>query len=280
MAKEDFCFTYYDGDAARDKAHMTRLCRGGYDDLISMQRKVGHMDLDVIKMVLSSDFDACWKSLQFILKQDNEGKYFIEWVDKSIEKMKINAQKNKKKIDEYWQGVKDGTILRNNKSIQQYKKKDTNVIPLENENEDENGIEDLEKGVQGEKPFGAVMQQKFIEVNPGYPQRPGQDIPAMVEFANIICQEQGFTNDFFNITTQEKNTILHEWGRVAEWYRDFGNNRSLDTLSRFKLQEIISELKNGKKNGTKKNYGGSNGSGGKLSSTAVIEPGKAFNTVL
>ncbi len=40
MAKEDFCFTYYDGDAARDMAHMNRLERGAYTDVIISQRKI------------------------------------------------------------------------------------------------------------------------------------------------------------------------------------------------------------------------------------------------
>lgn len=94
MAKEDFCFTYYDGDAARDVAHMTRLCRGAYHDLVIMQRKVGPMTMGQIKMVLSSDFDTCWPSIEFILKTTDDQKYFIEWVEKSVKKHKhLNAGK-------------------------------------------------------------------------------------------------------------------------------------------------------------------------------------------
>ena len=55
MAKEDFCFTYYDGDAARDMSHMTRLQRGAYGDIISAIRKFGHISLDQARMILPID---------------------------------------------------------------------------------------------------------------------------------------------------------------------------------------------------------------------------------
>ena len=43
MAKADFCFTYYDGDATRDMAHMNRLERGAYTDVVIQQRQRGHL---------------------------------------------------------------------------------------------------------------------------------------------------------------------------------------------------------------------------------------------
>src|SRR6185436_10497627 len=131
MAKEDFCFTYYDGDAARDKAHMSRLERGAYDDLISAQRKRGHLSLDDIKKVLSKDFEECWPSLQWVLKIDSEQKYFIEWVDKSLEKMRSHSKKQKEKADKRWhEPGNPETMPRHNHGIH-------SAVPLE----DVNGIE-------------------------------------------------------------------------------------------------------------------------------------------
>lgn len=130
MAKEDFCFTYYDGDAARDKAHMTRLERGAYDDIISAQRKRGHLSIEDIKRVLSKDFETCWSSLEWILQKDESGKYFIEWVDKSIEKMRFNSKKQKEKADKRW--GKDATAMpQHNNGID-------SVMPLENGNGNKN----------------------------------------------------------------------------------------------------------------------------------------------
>jgi hypothetical protein len=133
MAKEDFCFTYYDGDAARDMQHMDRLTRGAYNDLIIMQRKVGKLEMKHIKMVLGSDFEKCWSGLEFILKADNE-KYFIEWVEVSVEKSKENSKKNKKKIEDYWnseKGKERKKILNSFQNDTMVSKKNTNVIPLE-----------------------------------------------------------------------------------------------------------------------------------------------------
>lgn len=142
MAKEDFCFTYYDGDAARDKAHMTRLERGGYDDIISAQRKFGHLTIDVIKRVLGSDFISCWTNIELVMRQDEDGKYFIEWVDRSLQIMRAGSKKQKDKITQYWADVKSGKIQRKQKTntteIPQNKKTDTVDIPLENDNGDEN----------------------------------------------------------------------------------------------------------------------------------------------
>jgi len=87
MAKEDFCFTYYDGDAARDMAHMNRLERGAYSDLIVSQRKFGRLSMSLIKKTLGHDFDQVWESLEVVLKVEDE-KYYIEWLDTSVLKMK------------------------------------------------------------------------------------------------------------------------------------------------------------------------------------------------
>lgn len=258
MAKEDFCFTYYDGDAARDVAHMTRLCRGAYHDLISMQRKVGHLDMDTIRMVLSSDFDNCWSSLKFILKQDPEGKFYVEWVENSIAEMKKNAAKNKKKIVEYWAGVKAGTIPRNKKTdttVQpQYENVYTNEIHLEDVNGNEDG--NIGKGGTGGKtendelPCAFLMSQKFLKTNPGYVAMPSKDMPAIIDFANFLALQLEISNECPHFTPEEKNRVLHEWGRFCDWYKLKGGNDDIAYIVKFKLQKTYAEIKNGNTIGT------------------------------
>jgi hypothetical protein len=92
MAKEDFCFTYYDGDAARDTTHMNRLERGAYHDMVISQRKFGHLSLDQVKKILGRDFAECWPAIELIMKVDTEGKFFIEWLDTSIQKMRVQSK--------------------------------------------------------------------------------------------------------------------------------------------------------------------------------------------
>jgi hypothetical protein len=129
MARENFCFTYYDGDAARDKAHMTRLERGGYDDIISAQRKRGHLSTSDLKRVLGKDFDECWPSIEWILKKDEEGKFFIEWLEISVKKGAKFSEHQRENVQKRWE--------KNTNVIPNEYQKNTNVIPLEDEDEDE-----------------------------------------------------------------------------------------------------------------------------------------------
>jgi len=99
MAKTDFCFTFYDGDASRDMSHMNRLERGAYTDVMISQRKFGRLSLLMIKKTLGKDYESVWESLEMVLKKE-EDKYFIEWLDVSIEKMKnqsLHQSENGKK---------------------------------------------------------------------------------------------------------------------------------------------------------------------------------------
>lgn len=93
MAKEDFCYTHYDGDEARDMTHMNRTERGAYTDIRMFQRKVGHLSIDQIKKVLSKDFEECWPAIELIMKVDNDGKYYIEWLENSLARAKKHSGK-------------------------------------------------------------------------------------------------------------------------------------------------------------------------------------------
>lgn len=94
MAKEDFCFTFYDGDACRDMSHMNRLERGAYADLIISQRKFGWLTYDQIKKTLGRDFDEVWPAINLVLVYSElEQKYYIDWLAKSIDEMRAHAKK-------------------------------------------------------------------------------------------------------------------------------------------------------------------------------------------
>lgn len=149
VAKEDFCFTYYDGDAARDKAHMNRLQRGAYDDIISAQRKRGHLSIDDIKRVLSGDFDLCWPALEWVLKVDEQQKFFIEWVDKSIEKMRKHSEKQKEKVNVRWGKNKSNEYQNDTTVLPRYSNGIDPVIPLEDGNGNEDVIESVLEGGMG-----------------------------------------------------------------------------------------------------------------------------------
>lgn len=97
MAKADFCFNFYDGDAARDMAHMNRLERGAYMDVMIQQRQRGHLSTEDLKKFLSRDFDAVWQALEWVLKKDHDGKFFIEWLEASELRSKTHSKLQKER---------------------------------------------------------------------------------------------------------------------------------------------------------------------------------------
>lgn len=131
MAKEDFCFTFYDGDAARDMAHMNRTERGCYMDIIISQRKFGRLTLDQVKKILSKDFDECFPAIELVLIKDEDNKLYIEWLDTSIVTKKKHSKKQKENIGKRWNKSGNTKLIPN----------DVLVIPLGNGNEYGNGIE-------------------------------------------------------------------------------------------------------------------------------------------
>jgi DNA-binding transcriptional MerR regulator len=129
---KDPAFLFYDGDAARDVSHMNRLERGAYFDLIQAQRKFGGLTVEQIRKVLGKDFEEVWPALELILYKTETDKFYIEWVQVSIENRKQFAERQRKRIQDYWNEKKNNNdsneIPRNNHGI-------TTDIPLENENE-------------------------------------------------------------------------------------------------------------------------------------------------
>jgi hypothetical protein len=130
MAK-DPAFLFYDGDAARDVSHMNRLERGAYFDLIQAQRKFGGYTMEQARKILGKDFEACWGSLELILSIEGD-EFYIEWVRNSILQRKEHAEKQRKRIQDYWDKQKqNGDIPRNYHGT-------SAVLPLEEEKENAN----------------------------------------------------------------------------------------------------------------------------------------------
>lgn len=135
MAKADFCFTYYDGDASRDMAHMNRLERGAYHDIIISQRKFGHLTKDQIQKILGRDFVSCWDSISLILKE-KDGKFFIEWLDNSEQKAKKHAR---------FQSEKRKGKTKQQPDLTEHKPNETKQQPLGDGNGDVFGSEENNK---------------------------------------------------------------------------------------------------------------------------------------
>lgn len=245
MAKEDFCFTYYDGDAARDKAHMTRLERGAYDDIISAQRKFGHLSLMVIKKTLGSDFDTCWFSLELILKVDDEGKYYIEWVKKSVEKAQSHSKKQKDNAGKRWQKKEEKTDESMPPHASGISQTDANTyakpMPLEdgdgNGDEDENVVEDFGKSENLLPKMFAVWKKH----NPTYPGEEASDFPALREISEFICKQSGIP---YQPREPDVHTaVLHAWDTISAWVAadKFYRGHNLQQISKYR-QSIVKKI--------------------------------------
>lgn len=133
MAKLDFCFTFYDGDAARDMSHMDRTERGAYMDIIISQRKFGHLSKDQIIKILSKDFEATWGAIEAVLAVDEDGKFFIEWLENSLSKSRSHSVRQTENITKRYQEPTD-PIPDATTSLPEVTKavpKSTKPIPLE-----------------------------------------------------------------------------------------------------------------------------------------------------
>jgi hypothetical protein len=134
---KDPAFLFYDGDAARDVSHMNRLERGAYFDIIQAQRKFQGITVEQARKILGKDFDSCWSALELILNNDN-GIYFIEWLRDSINKRKEYSDKQRKRIQDYWNKKDQEQDNDIDKLIPRNNHGNSTVIPHEDEIEDVN----------------------------------------------------------------------------------------------------------------------------------------------
>ncbi len=217
MAK-DPAFLYYDGDAAKDMAHMNRLERGAYIDLVHAQKKFGRLSLDIIKKVLGRDFDNCWVSIELILTRIDE-KYFIEWLENSIarrENFSESRRQNRRKKDQ------KGTCVEDMMNISEHMNKicETHVehmeIEIENEIiiEEENEKTNVPVSAETDNPYLIpAMMQTWQKHKTLYPVQNDKDFPALQGIAEFICIQ---SNTPYNPRDGEcMSTILANWGKWA-----------------------------------------------------------------
>jgi len=132
----------------------------------------------------------------------------------------------------------------------------------EEKEKDKDKETDKEKGVQGETKksppeegetaLGYEMSQAFAEINPDYPPEPSRDMPAIIAIANFLhTQASSQEKPMYEMDVGERKTVMRDWLKWCEWYRENGKNKSLEYLVKFKLQEVYSEIKNDH-NGTDK----------------------------
>lgn len=215
MAKIDFCFTFYDGDATRDASHMNRLERGAYYDLIIAQRKFGRLSLDQIRKVLGKDFDDVWPAIELTMLI-NDGFYYIEWLENSLQRMVAESR------NQSGNGSKGGRPRKkkpDDKPNESQLKADQN--PTESQKkplEDGYGYEDEFKNKNGAEPdfvpSGIVpeMAKQFTDENPKYYFDRETDFACIREIAGKIVEWlklPGYESDIKNA-----EPVKRRWGEL------------------------------------------------------------------
>ncbi|MEP7111365.1 MAG: hypothetical protein ABI760_25440 [Ferruginibacter sp.] len=233
MAKEDFCFNYYDGDASRDMAHMNRLERGAYNDFIISQRKFGHLSLELIKKTMGNDFNEVWVALEIILMKDGEDKYFIEWLENSIKKMKKQSGHQSENGKKGGRPKSETKANRNPNESQTCEK----IKPLGNGYEIENEF----KGGVGEKFLVPEMFLVFKKSIPTYPGETEKDFKPLLAIANFISLQLNCTGP----PGANMPAILAEWATMVNSIKadSFYSRKSLATISNH-IQEIFQKKNN------------------------------------
>lgn len=230
MAKEDFCFTYYDGDAARDTTHMNRLERGAYHDLVISQRKFGHLSLDQVKKILGRDFEECWPAIELIMKVDTEGKFFIEWLEGSIQKMRAHSKKQRQNVTKRYQQSTNN--LPNEQTVTPLENEDGSG----NENENENSFGKFENLFFGNDPI-IVRKEKVSHVTTG-------SKPETIDFTQPDVEGDEI---IFPIDTQPMRDLWAKWKRYrweqyGQRYGLMGEQADLKRLERMTYPEIHSTI--------------------------------------
>jgi len=246
MAKADFCFTYYDGDATRDMAHMNRLERGAYNDVIIQQRQRGHLSIDDMKKFLSRDFEAVWPALEWILKVDEGGKYYIEWLENSVTRSAAHSKKQRE------------NVLNRYQTPTKPLPKEPVVIPLGDGYGD--GEDSLKRG-EGEKLLIPEMLSVLKEHLPNYAVSQGKDFPALYDIAAFLSEQIGSGPPLANT-----GPVMAEWRKICEYLanpENFYHTKSLKTISTH-IQEIFQRHEQPKRNSKKNGLGPKSGGFGIL----------------
>ena len=155
--RRDPAFLFYPGDASEDTQFMNRLERGCYFDILKAHKKFRRFTLPLIKKVLGADFNTCWPAIESVLKKEGDN-YFIGWVDEAIENRAAHAEKQKKRIQEYWDKKKSECVPApiQQTTTEQPKQKSGKTLEKEIAKGEEIEIVIEDKGVQGENRKGKL----------------------------------------------------------------------------------------------------------------------------
>lgn len=236
---QDPAFLFYPNDYLGGTAGMSLLEKGAYMELLVMQFNKGAFTKDQAKKLLNGHFEEVWKVLceKFT---EVDGKFFNERLQLEKEKRKIAAQKNKDRIQKYWDDKKNTA---GNTDVY------TKPIPMkgttyENENENTVLVDDVcINENQNENFIAPKIQKVFFENFPAYPKIKERDLPACLQIAYKISDELKL--DRLSILTVNMGPVLHRWGEIVNFIAsdNWFATRSLHDINN-EWQRLIQKINN------------------------------------
>ncbi len=270
MAGRDPAFLYYDADVALDVAHMDRLERGCYFDLVQMYRKYHGYTMVQIRKILGIDYDRCWNAIELVLVyEESDQKYHVPWLRQSLEKKAQRNEKQRKNVQTRWDKEKARKAegkSGNTTVIPPYENGNTKNIPIietvtETETETETQVGGTGEGPPKNdfRPTGfsnfvvLAMLDRFQQSSPGYPTDGARDGPALLEIAKFLSKR----GNLRGAPEHNADAILEAWGPICEVIAkdDFYCQKSLTTIERY-MQEILQKTLNGDKSKALKSVSG------------------------
>lgn len=222
MAK-DPAFLFYPGDWLGGTMHLDFECKGAYISLLMLQFNKGHMTLHMIKQVLGHRFEHIWPQVadKFLAK---DGFFWNERL--KIEKEnRVNFCKSRK----------------DNRNSTKHMYSHTSPRM---ENEDENIIEDINRG-GNEKTLLLIpeMLEVFKKYNPKYPSQKDKDYKPLLSIAAFFCEQGKLTGS----ADLHREKIIEVWERISQVISkdNFYYQKPLSTISN-QIQAITQIALNGK----------------------------------
>lgn len=169
MAK-DPAFLFYPGDWQGGTMTLSRHLKGCYMDLLVAQFNSGPLSLEEIKIVLGADFGSSWPTLSKKFKTDGNGLFFNERLEAEKAKRAEYSRKQRERVNKRWN--KSGIDAGN-----------TAVLPLENENENEDRKVIGGVGERGKQNFYTNGAEMFDDV---------KEDPSLVEQLTRVVWNEGY----------------------------------------------------------------------------------------
>lgn len=196
---KDPAFLFYSSDFLSGVQDLTMEERGQYITLLCLQHQKGHLSDKIIKLaVANAAADVMAK-----FRQDSAGLWYNTRLELEAEKRAAHSEKQRKRALDGWEKRKKEAV--------ETTAADAVALPLENENEIENEIEDKSDYVEFTKIWFEFFKQRGLP-KPSFNSAQGKSLKEIITKSKELAKGNFTPMDTFKY-------ILDNWDRQDEWMR-------------------------------------------------------------